>query len=305
MSRRKRDRRPPGNRPPEYPRHRIGEPRPPRDSGRLVPSIGPGLWPPGVIEIRPGQLVGLPPGMQVSMAAPPTEAQYLGLNDPTMLLLCLLHLPPELCSPLTDRRLEAFAAASLPWEFDPERHHTADLFVGTFGFPAGVQGHLWMRAVYGAYTSVRRAAEVAGLLRCVMGNPWRPVHVRAAPGTPLTMREDPCRLEIAGPGDPVNATALLVGAGGTMVVSPAWGSAVGVWAVPPEPPWLAWRDGTVPRLAAAIAETGDLDRLPVLGDALEEAGCTSAEVLGHCRGPGPHARGCWVIELLRGEGRNG
>lgn len=42
------------------------------------------------------------------------------------------------------------------------------------------------------------------------------------------------------------------------------------------------------------------DRLPILGDALEEAGCTNAEILAHCRGPGPHVRGCWVVDLLLG-----
>jgi hypothetical protein len=39
-------------------------------------------------------------------------------------------------------------------------------------------------------------------------------------------------------------------------------------------------------------------RLALLADALEEAGCTSAAVLDHCRGPGPHVRGCWVVDLI-------
>jgi hypothetical protein len=65
------------------------------------------------------------------------------------------------------------------------------------------------------------------------------------------------------------------------------------------PAWLAANDGAVRRLARAIYDERAFDRLPVLADALEEAGCTDADVLGHCRGPGPHARGCWVIDLLR------
>lgn len=65
-----------------------------------------------------------------------------------------------------------------------------------------------------------------------------------------------------------------------------------------DPRWLAWNDGTVPKLALAIYEDRAFDRLPVLADALEEAGCGCAEILGHCRGPGPHARGCWVVDLL-------
>jgi hypothetical protein len=43
------------------------------------------------------------------------------------------------------------------------------------------------------------------------------------------------------------------------------------------------------------------DRLPILADALEEAGCTDADILAHCRGPGPHARGCWVVDLILGK----
>jgi hypothetical protein len=47
---------------------------------------------------------------------------------------------------------------------------------------------------------------------------------------------------------------------------------------------------------------GELDnaRLAVLADALEEAGCSDGEVLGHLRGPGPHVRGCWVVDLISG-----
>jgi hypothetical protein len=49
--------------------------------------------------------------------------------------------------------------------------------------------------------------------------------------------------------------------------------------------------------------SGELDsaRLALLADALEEAGCTDADVLGHCRSDGPHARGCWVVDLILGK----
>jgi hypothetical protein len=69
--------------------------------------------------------------------------------------------------------------------------------------------------------------------------------------------------------------------------------------------WLAWQGGTVARLAEAVYEdrvlpAGTLraDRVAVLADALEDAGCTNTSILAHCRGPGPHVRGCWVIDLL-------
>jgi hypothetical protein len=45
----------------------------------------------------------------------------------------------------------------------------------------------------------------------------------------------------------------------------------------------------------------DPDRQAVLADALEDAGCTDADILGHLRDPGPHVRGCWVLDLLLGK----
>jgi hypothetical protein len=56
----------------------------------------------------------------------------------------------------------------------------------------------------------------------------------------------------------------------------------------------------VRRLAEATYENRRWEDLPVLADALEEAGCDDADILGHCRGPGPHTRGCWVIDCLLG-----
>ena len=45
----------------------------------------------------------------------------------------------------------------------------------------------------------------------------------------------------------------------------------------------------------------DADRLAVLADAVEEAGCQEAVVLDHLRSPGPHLRGCWAVDLLLGK----
>jgi hypothetical protein len=68
-----------------------------------------------------------------------------------------------------------------------------------------------------------------------------------------------------------------------------------------DPSWQAWNNGTVPKIAQAIYDDRTFNHLPILADALEEAGCTNADILGHCRGPGPHARGCWVVDLLLGK----
>jgi hypothetical protein len=64
-----------------------------------------------------------------------------------------------------------------------------------------------------------------------------------------------------------------------------------------DPSWLT--PGVV-KLAQAIYDDRAFGRTPELADALEKAGCADEDILGHCRGPGPHVRGCWVVDLLLG-----
>jgi hypothetical protein len=64
--------------------------------------------------------------------------------------------------------------------------------------------------------------------------------------------------------------------------------------------WRAWNNGSVPKLAWAIYTDHSFGDLPVLADALEEAGCDNADLLGHCRSPLPHARGCWALDAVLG-----
>jgi hypothetical protein len=54
-------------------------------------------------------------------------------------------------------------------------------------------------------------------------------------------------------------------------------------------------------MALDIYDLRDFSGLPLLADLLEEAGCPEQSVLGHCRAPGEHARGCWVVELVLGK----
>jgi hypothetical protein len=54
-------------------------------------------------------------------------------------------------------------------------------------------------------------------------------------------------------------------------------------------------------LAQAIYNDHRFGDLPILADALEEAGCSATDILDHLRGPGPHVRGCWVVDLLLGK----
>jgi len=63
----------------------------------------------------------------------------------------------------------------------------------------------------------------------------------------------------------------------------------------------AWLTSTVTSLAEAIYTDRAFDRLPILADALEDAGCTNPDILSHCRGGGEHVRGCWALDLVLGK----
>jgi hypothetical protein len=64
---------------------------------------------------------------------------------------------------------------------------------------------------------------------------------------------------------------------------------------------LSSRDEAVRKLAQAICDDRQFDRLPELADALEDAGCEDSDLLQHCRQPGEHVRGCWVVDLILGK----
>ena len=61
---------------------------------------------------------------------------------------------------------------------------------------------------------------------------------------------------------------------------------------------LAWNAAAVKKIAEAVRGDQAFDRLPLLADPLEEAGCTDASLLSHCRGSGRHVRGCWAVDLV-------
>jgi hypothetical protein len=65
--------------------------------------------------------------------------------------------------------------------------------------------------------------------------------------------------------------------------------------------WLSSNGGAVRGLAKAIYEERAFHLLPILADALEDAGCSDEAILGHIRGPGPHLTGCWAVDLLLGK----
>jgi hypothetical protein len=63
----------------------------------------------------------------------------------------------------------------------------------------------------------------------------------------------------------------------------------------------AWLTPDVVTLAGHVYHDRAFKSLPELADALEDAGCHDAAILTHCRGPGPHVRGCWVVDAILGK----
>ena len=63
----------------------------------------------------------------------------------------------------------------------------------------------------------------------------------------------------------------------------------------------AWLTSTVVALARSIYDERAFDRLPILADALQDAGCDSDDVLAHLRDPQEHVRGCWALDLVLGK----
>ncbi len=65
-----------------------------------------------------------------------------------------------------------------------------------------------------------------------------------------------------------------------------------------DPYWLEWNNGTVPALAHTIYHEKRFEEMPILGDALEDAGCENELLLSHCREETEHFRGCWILDLI-------
>jgi hypothetical protein len=64
---------------------------------------------------------------------------------------------------------------------------------------------------------------------------------------------------------------------------------------------MSWRSSSAVGLARTMYESRDFGAMPILADALEEAGCDRPDVLAHCRADTPHVRGCWVVDLVLGK----
>ena len=67
-----------------------------------------------------------------------------------------------------------------------------------------------------------------------------------------------------------------------------------------DPAWLLWNHGAVKHIAEQISTSGNFTDMPILADALEDAGCTDEELLRHCRVGSGHVSGCWALDAVLG-----
>jgi hypothetical protein len=68
-----------------------------------------------------------------------------------------------------------------------------------------------------------------------------------------------------------------------------------------DPSCLAWNDAIIPSIAEGIYAERAFGRMPILHDALLDAGCNDEVLLSHCRNPEGHVRGCWALDLILGK----
>jgi hypothetical protein len=203
-----------------------------------------------------------------------TEREWLEATDPQAMLEFLLG-----SGKASDRKLRLFVAAFWRWQAQhlPEAHGEdllrrtglMEQWGETGKVPKGVRLSRSQGVVFFARTASSAALNTAHFLKF----PHRGEHKQRAAGVLSTLLRD-----IFGPLSPV-ATSVLIS-----------------------------NDGLILKLAQAsydeqLLPTGHLDpaRLAILADALEEAGCTDAELLAHLRSPGPHVRGCFALDAVLGK----
>lgn len=137
----------------------------------------------------------------------------------------------------------------------------------------------------GLRTSSAMALLAAEVRLCLEPQPWLAVQNASARLNALAR----CDREIASQTGPAIRSELL-----REIIGNPFSPAV------PDVAWLEWNGGVVWKIARTIHDEYRFEELPVLADALEDAGCADPDILGHCRGGGLHARGCWVADLLLG-----
>jgi hypothetical protein len=223
-----------------------------------------------------------------------TEAEWLASEDPEVMLIALMEGAPA----TSPRKLRLFAVAcgrhSSEWTTDPQSlsaiktsEQYADGLIGRKKLAAARRDAFAASKAVGANRIAQHAAVLALNISYESD--------KASSAFELARTTAGCASSLwysaSGPaGEPFARRAQ------TDLLRDIIGNPFRPVALDP-----AWRTTAVLGLAEAIYADRAFDRLPILADALEEAGCANADLLDHCRGLGPHVRGCWAVDLILGK----
>ena len=198
-----------------------------------------------------------------------TEAEWLNRDDPFPRQLAIVH------QVATVRKLQLIAAAYIRGAQASEKHADAkrcdDL-------------------VEEIADQIRPWDAISAELSQRPGN-WRLTHVVQVPQEPTTVAKALRSLIATSPSDITRSVREIVG-----LILEVVGNPFRPVAFSP-----AWRTSTAVALATQMYESRDFGAMPILADALQDAGCDSDDILNHSRGPGPHVRGCRVVDLVLGK----
>lgn len=212
-----------------------------------------------------------------------TEQEWLTCEDPQRMLLHLEEAAIALDFPYpSERKLRLFACACACAFGLPPDHHGTD---GERIKDPVAQAENWVWQPPGGPTGAFVPEMIANILRDIIGSPYRPVTVDPQWLTPTVITLAEAAYE-------ERETVWECRRHGRVPASEVYEAEEGGHGHA-HPTGDCWQRAT-------CVDTGHLDpvRLAVLADALEEAGCVNEDILAHLRSPGPHYRGCLVLDLL-------
>ena len=217
-----------------------------------------------------------------------TETEWLQGSDPAAMLKFLLH--ASLISP-SDRRLRLYACACCRriWNALPDPSHR-DLVAAVEDHPDGSFDNPILQNAIVALSRREREFVADNAFRAVkfLGRSFYKVRaLDSAFMVPKYAALGVCDERENKSEETAQATLLRDVFGNPFRPLPTV-----------DPAWSVANNGTVERTAQVIYDQRDFAQMPMLADALEQAGCTTRELLEHCRGNGTHVRGCWVLDLM-------
>ncbi|HXG08741.1 MAG TPA: hypothetical protein VNK04_03040 [Gemmataceae bacterium] len=222
---------------------------------------------------------------------PMTEAEWLGCTDPQRMLAFL-----DVGVSDRKRRLFTCACCRRIWDFLDRRARQAVEVAERYADGQAGHGDLVQarNALLGFFPDNSRGRATAAAYCAVQD--WADAAGAARYAAEIVEYPDPGTWVIFNGGKIMGAVERAVQAGllREIVGNP-------FRRIYAEDSWLRWNDECVVKIARNIYEKQRFDDLPILADALIDAGCSHWNVIHHCQERGPHVRGCWVIDLLLGK----